>query len=100
MKLGIFVNTDTQLAAVSGITKAALAQGHTVNIFAMDDGTRLLSNPAFTALSGLPGVEMAFCDHSAQHLGTKPGSLPDTVSCGSQFENATMNHEVDRVIVL
>ena len=100
MKLGIFVNTNGHLAAVTGITTAALAQGHTVSIFVMDEGTRLLSEPSFTALSGQAGVTMAFCDHSAQHLGTKPASLPSTVSCGSQFENATMIHEVDRVIVL
>jgi len=100
MKLGIFVNTNGHLAAVAGITTAALAKGHSVNIFAMDDGTRLLSDPSFMALSGRAGVTMAFCDHSAQHLGTKPASLPGTVSCGSQFENATMNHEADRVIVL
>jgi len=66
----------------------------------MDEGTRLLSNPAFTALSGRQGVTMAYCDHSAQHLGTKPASLPKAISCGSQFDNATMDHESDRVIVL
>lgn len=96
----MFVNTDRHAAAVVGIANAALAQGHTVSIFVMDDGTRLLSDPAFTGLSGLAGVTMAFCDHSAQHLGTKPASLPATVAAGSQFENATMNHEADRVIVL
>ncbi|HWR97394.1 MAG TPA: DsrE family protein [Candidatus Methanoperedens sp.] len=100
MKLGIFVNTNRHLAAVTGITSAAIAQGHTVSIFVMDEGTRLLSEPSFTALSGQAGVTLAFCDHSAQHLGTKPASLPGTVACGSQFENATMNHEADRVIVL
>jgi len=100
MKLGLFVNTDTQLPAVIGITGAALGQGHTVAIFAMDEGTRLLLNPAFTALSSQAGVTMAFCDHSAQHLGTKPDSIPKTISCGSQYDNATMDHEADRVIVL
>ena len=100
MKLGMLVNTNTQLPAVVGITKAALAKGHTVNIFAMDDGTRLLSDSAFTGLSQAAGVSMAFCDHSAQHLGTKPDGLPSQISVGSQFDNATMNHEVDRVIVL
>lgn len=100
MKLGILVNTDTQRPAVVGITNAALGQGHTVAIFVMDGGTRLLSDPAFTALAGQAGVSMAFCDHSAQHLGTKPASLPGNISCGSQYDNATMNHEADRVIVL
>ena len=100
MKLGLFVNTNSHLAAVGGITRAALAKGHTVTIFAMDDGTRLLSDPAFTGLSQLGGVTMAFCDHSAQHLGTKPDGLPKEISVGSQYDNATMNHEMDRVIVL
>ena len=55
MKLGLFVNTNAHLGAVDGITRAALAKGHTVNIFAMDDGTRLLSDPAFTALASSRG---------------------------------------------
>ena len=42
MKLGILVNTDKHLAAVTGITRAAIDKGHEVTIFAMDDGTRLL----------------------------------------------------------
>lgn len=100
MKLGLFVNTNGQLDAVTGITRAALSKGHTVSIFAMDDGTRLLSDPAFTGLSQLAGVTMAFCDHSAQHLGTRPEGLPKEVTVGSQYDNATMNHEVDRLIVL
>lgn len=100
MKLGIFVNTNLLPAAVAGITKAALAKGHAVTVFAMDDGTRLLSDPTFVGLSQLKNVTMAFCDHSAQHLGTKPDGLPKEISVGSQFDNATMNHEVDRVIVL
>lgn len=100
MKLGIFVNTNGHLAAVGGITRAALAKGHSVSIFAMDDGTRLLADRSFTGLSQLAGVTMAFCDHSAQHLGTKPEGLPKEISVGSQYDNATMNHEMDRVIVL
>jgi predicted peroxiredoxin len=100
MKLGLFVNTNDHLAAVDGITRAALSKGHTVRIFAMDDGTRLLSDPAFTVLSQLEGVTMAFCDYSSQHLGTKPDRLPKEISAGSQYDNAVMNHEMDRVIVL
>lgn len=100
MKLGILVNTDKNLSAVDGITRAAVAAGHSVEIFVMDDGTRLLADGAFTALASLAGVKMAFCDHSAQHLGTKPDPTPDAITCGSQFDNANMNHEADRVIVL
>jgi len=46
MNLGILVNTDRNLAALRGIVAAATGKGHEVAIFAMDDGTRLLSTAA------------------------------------------------------
>jgi predicted peroxiredoxin len=100
MKLGILVNTNRNLAEVVGITNAAVAKGHTVNIFAMDDGTRLLSDDSFTALCKVEGVKMSYCDHSASGLGTKPDGLSEDIVCGSQFDNATMNSDSDKVIVL
>jgi hypothetical protein len=42
MKLGILVNTDKNLDAVQGITKAALAKGHEVILFNMDAGTKVV----------------------------------------------------------
>jgi predicted peroxiredoxin len=100
MKLGILVNTNKNLDGILGITKAAVAKGHTVNIFIMDDGTRLLSDDSFTALCKTEGVKMSYCDHSAAGLGTKPDGLAEEIICGSQFDNATMNHDSDKVIVL
>lgn len=100
MKLGILVNTNTHLDDIRGITKAAVGKGHTVRHFVMDDGTRLLSDPAFTELCELEGVSMAYCDHSAEGLGTKVDGIPEKIACGSQFDNATMNSESDKVIVL
>jgi predicted peroxiredoxin len=100
MKLGILVNTNKHLDDVLGITSAAVAKGHTVNIFIMDDGTRLLLDDSFTALCKTEGVKMSFCDHSASGLGTKPDELTEEIACGSQFDNATMNHDSDKVIVL
>lgn len=100
MKLGILVNTNQRLDDVLGITNAAVAKGHTVNLFVMDDGTRLLSEDSFTSLCKKDGVKMSFCDHSASGLGTKPDGLPEEIVCGSQFDNATMNSESDKVIVL
>lgn len=100
MKLGIFVNTNRNLDAVRGITHAAMQKGHEVVLFVIDDGTRFLSIPAFTELAKIKGVQMAFCDHSALHLGTKPATVPEGIACGSQFDNAQMNHNADKVIVL
>jgi len=100
MKLGILVNTDKYLDDILGITKSALAKGHEVIIFNMDDGTKLLNNPSFNELCKTPGVKMSFCDHSAKKLNLNTEGIPSEIVCGSQFDNANMNHEADRVIVL
>jgi predicted peroxiredoxin len=100
MKLGIFVNTDRHLADVVGIAKAAVAKGHEVGIFAMDGGSHLLPNPEFTALCTVKGVSMSYCDHSAKGTGIATDGVPKDIVCGSQYNNAIMVNEADRLIVL
>jgi len=100
MKLGIFVNTDKNLDAVQGITKAALAKGHTVTLFNMDAGTKLVHSTVYAELSKTPGVTVGFCDHSAKHMGVTSEGLPKEIVCGSQYNNAGMQHDADRMIVL
>jgi predicted peroxiredoxin len=100
LKLGIMVTTDRHLDQVVGIARAAQRKGHAVTIFATDKGARLLADPRFARLSALPGVEMSFCDHSARIHGGRPAGLPEEIVSGSQFENATMASESDRVLVL
>lgn len=100
MNLGILVNTNKHRDDVVAITRAAVAKGHTVEIHVMDEGTRLLSDGGFTDLCKEESVKMSFCDHSATGLGTKPDTAPEDVVTGSQFDNATMNHDCDKVIVL
>jgi len=100
MKLGILITTDKQLDAVLGITNAALSKGHTVTLFNMDEGTKLLGTPSFAALCKTQGVTVSFCDHSAKHINIATEGLPSEMVCGSQFDNANMNHDSDKVIVL
>lgn len=100
MKLGILANTDKNLQHILGITKAAVDRGHEVTIFNMDDGARLLSEPAFRALCSTKGVSMSFCDHSTHVLNVSKEGIPDEIVCGSQYNNAVMNHDADKVIVL
>jgi predicted peroxiredoxin len=101
MKLGIFVNTDKNLDAVIGIAKAAVSKGHEVNIFGMDDGTKLFTrDSALMGLCSQKGINMAYCDHSLKHMGVDASGVPESVICGSQYNNAVMNHESDKVIIL
>ena len=100
VKLGILVNTDRHLEAITGMTRAALAKGHEVLLFAMDDGTRLLADPGYVALCHLPGVNMSFCQESATRKGVSFDTLPEAIAAGSQLQNAMMVQKTDRIIVL
>ncbi len=100
MKLAIFVNTDRHTTDVIGLTKAAVSKGHEVIIFSMDDGTKLLANSEFKELCKMKGVSMSFCDYSAKGLNVSTEGIPQDIICGSQYNNATMMHDADRVIVL
>ncbi len=100
MKLGILVNTDRHLEHIRGFTKAAVAKNHEVIIFAMDEGTRLLENDSFVALTKLSAVSMSLCEHSAVVYEVDTKNLPKDIGCASQFNNAMMNHYADKVVVL
>lgn len=100
MKLGIFVNTNRHRDQVLGIAKAAVSKGHEVVIFNMDDGTKLLQDSTFTELCRTKGVSMSFCDHSAKGMNVSTEGIPAEIVCGSQYNNAIMVNESDRVIVL
>ena len=100
MKLGILVNTEAFMHHVIGVSKAALARGHEVVIFTMDAGTRLFNYSEYAELCRLKGVKMSFCDHNAKMFDAKKEEIPHEIVCGSQFDNAVMMHECDKVIVL
>jgi predicted peroxiredoxin len=100
MKLGIFVNTNRHLEHVVGLVKAALSKGHEVLMFNMDDGTKLLGTPEFAELCKTKGVTLTFCEHSAKGLNVTTEGLPPEIVCGSQYNNAVMNHNADKVIIL
>jgi len=100
MKLGILVNTDKHLDAIVGITKSARSKGHEVTIFNMDVGTKLVADPSFSELCKIQGVTLSFCDHSAKREEVASDGISSEVVCGSQFDNANMNHDSDKMIVL
>lgn len=100
MTLGILVNTDRFKELLIGLTKAALSRGHRVMLFFMDDGTRLLEDETVKALHSLSNTDMSFCDHSAHRLGINTEAVPEAIVSGSQYNNARMMHDADKVIVL
>ncbi len=92
-KLGILVNSDKYLEDVVGLARAAKAKGHDVTIFGMDDGTLLIAD-----ICNQLGetAEVSYCEHSA---GPRGVSDVEGAKSGSQYQNAVMMHEVDKVVV-
>lgn len=79
---------------------SAVSRGHEVIIFNMDDGTKLLGKPSFLSLCEVSGVTMSFCDYGAKKIKAPTEGIPGDISCGSQFDNANMVHQADKVIVV
>lgn len=100
MKLGILANTNRHLGHIVGITKAASKKGHEVSIFAMDEGTEIVTDKDFCGLCKNDNVVISICRHSAERRGVDTSNLSKEIVCGSQFNNAVMNNEADKVIVL
>lgn len=100
MKLGILVITDRSLEQISGIVRAAERKGHAVTIFVTDEGVKLLAKRKFSALSRLRDVSISYCERSAGHFGGRPARLPAAIRPGGQLDNAVMNAECEKVVVL
>jgi hypothetical protein len=66
----------------------------------MDVGTKLFKYPQYSSLCRHKGVKMSFCDYNAKMFDASINGIPAEVVCGSQFDNASMNHECDKVIVI
>ncbi len=92
-KLGILVNTDKYLEDVVGVAKAAKAAGHDVTIFMMDDGT-LLAQDLRDRVAG--EAQLSYCEHSASARNVED---VEGATSGSQYQNAVMMHEADKVVV-
>lgn len=100
MTLGILVTTSRHLADVIGITRAAVSRGHDVIIFVMDEGIRLLGKKGLQELSSLERVLLSYCEVSARKMDVTFEGIPKEIAAGSQFNNAMMVRQADRVISL
>ena len=96
-QLGILVTKHANLAHISGIIRAARSAGHPVRVFLNDEGVRFSLDPGFLALLSLEGVAVAVCDHFREKLGIEQRS--EGITYGSQYDNAVMMHDSERVLV-
>lgn len=100
MTLGLLVTRDTFKDAVIGLVKSASSKGHEVIVFFTDDGVRLATSPDIASLVSLPGVSMSLCDHSAKHRDLPEDKIAEGITVGSQYQNAVMNQDADKVLLI
>lgn len=96
-QLGILVTKHKDLGHIAGIVQAARKAGHPVRIFLNDEGVRFSRAPGFLELLDLGGVEVAVCDHFREKLGIEQKT--EGITYGSQYDNAVMLHECERMLV-
>ena len=96
-QLGILITKYDNLEHISGIVRAARKAGHPVRIFLTDEGVRFTRDPKFLELLALDSVEVAACDHICEVLGIR--EKVGDITYGSQYDNANMMHDSERVLV-
>lgn len=96
---GILVTTDKYRDDIVGLTEAAVRRGHRVILFFMDKGCCLVTDEKIASLKKMHGVTISLCDFNRKTMGISDSEIPDGWLCGSQYDNAVMNKEADRVIV-
>jgi predicted peroxiredoxin len=100
MKIGLLVTRDGYKDDIIGLVKSALKKGHQVIFFMMDDGARHTQDKDVMALKDLKGVETSLCDHSAKLRNITEEMIPKGCTAGSQYQNAVLNQDSDRVIII
>ena len=77
--------------------RAAAKAGHPVAMFLTDEGVKFTRDPKFLELLAIDGVAVSVCEYSCELTGLheKTGGI----IYGSQYDNAGMLHNSERVLV-
>ena len=98
MRIGIVATHESAGAHLEGLAAAAAARGWACRCFLTDSGVKLATRGGLSALARSGAIRLDVCEHSWHHYGE--GDLPEGASAGTQFQNAQLAGECDRVIVL
>ncbi len=95
--LGIMITKNANIEHIAGVVKAARKAGHPVQMFLTDEGVRFTRDPKFLELLAIGGVDCSVCDHSCERIGLHEKT--EGITYGSQYNNAGMLHDSERVLI-
>jgi hypothetical protein len=96
VKLGILITDHRYKDFIAPVLKAAIDRGDQVQVFIMDDGCLLADAPDLKEVFSHVRLSAVICDLNRMQRGIE---APLEVSMGSQYDNAKMMHESDKVLV-
>jgi hypothetical protein len=97
MQFGVVVTTEELGGYAAKLLSAAIARGWECRCFLTDTGVRLLANDTFRQLVQSGRLRASVCEVSWERLGGGPA--PEWAPMGSQYQNAELTHNCDKVIV-
>lgn len=98
MHLGLVATHDAAGPQLLGLAAAAAARGWPVRCFLTHAGVRLLADAGVMAMVRAGTLRLDACEHAWQLYGK--GEPPPDVKLRSQFQNAELAKQCDRVITL
>jgi len=98
MHLGIVASHESAGPHLVGLAAAAIARGWTCRVFLTDSAVKLATSTSLRDLAQAGSVRLDVCEHSWQHFGG--AGAPEGATLGSQFQNAELVRECDRVVVI
>lgn len=96
--LGLVATHDAAGPQLLGLAAAAVARGWPVRCFLTHAGVRLLGDAGVMAMVRAGTLRLDVCEHAWQLYGD--GAPPPDVKLRSQFQNAELAKQCDRVITL
>ena len=104
MHFGIVVTTEKSDRHVLGLLSAAVDRGWTCRCFLTDRGVQLLGyQPFMELLVHSRTIQVNVCEHSWETFGwemLRQEPAVEQIQMGSQYQNAELVHECDKVLVL
>lgn len=98
MLVGIVASSEGSGPQLEGLASAAAARGWPCRCFLTDSAVKLASSGRLLELARSGALRVDVCEHSWQQFGAGP--IPAGANAGSQFQNAELVRECDRVVVL
>ncbi|MBN2655271.1 MAG: DsrE family protein [Nitrospirae bacterium] len=99
MQIGFLVINLKYAESIFELADASLVRGHSIRIFMTDEGVKLIENKKMHNYAPMQKTHISFCSHSAKNHNINTSMLPEGISPSTQYQNALMHNECDRVLV-